>query len=68
MTIINIRNADGFTLADNFYAIPKEMGVDTAQRAIRFCISGAAGWSELDAELATMGIVPVRIHTVDVEF
>lgn len=68
MTIMNIRNADGFSLISNFYTIPKDMSAETAERAIRFCISGAADWAELDAELATMGIVPADIHTVDVEF
>lgn len=70
MTIINIRNVDGFSLVDNFYQIPESMSVDDAlaYAAETGRLTGDAGWEWFDGELADKGIIPVEIPHVDVEF
>jgi len=70
VTIINIRNADGFTLVDNFYQIPEGMSVDDALAfaAETGALTGDAGWEWLDGELADRGIIQIEIPHIDVDF
>lgn len=61
MTIINIRNADGFTFHDNLYQIPGTMSVDHAGAFVSMvderATEGEWSWDGFNDELAEYGIV-----------
>lgn len=59
MTIINIRSADGFTLHDNYYAIPDDMPLGYARAVVEECTAIAATWEELDFRLLRKSVEPV---------
>lgn len=74
MTIINLRTADGFTLHNNYYAIPDGMPLEDAAEIARSVAENVALWEHLDAELAERGIEPVPnvsgvpAMTIDIDF
>lgn len=74
MTIINLRTADGFTLHDNYYAIPEGMPLERADAIVETVTAIAATWEELDFRLLRKGIEPVPnashvpAMTIDIEF